>query len=184
MKKLLTIAIATIALCTHAEVPPFQTKTFEFVPAHPTNQVILYRIYLVQLPNLPGTTNFYGTTTSNRFTITNMLAMPQRVYVSSSNVWGEGDWSAPYEMPTKPAPPTDIKPISTTLIGVPLPGVVEGSVDLVNWTTRIRLTQPVDDKLSFTHTLLPGEQNMFWRAKAMPLAAKTPPLPAKAPPLP
>jgi hypothetical protein len=158
-----------------AEVPPFQSVTFEFVPASPTNQVQLYRIYTVNLPNFPGTTNFYGTTTSNRFTITNMLAAPQRVYVASSNVWGEGDMSAPYELPTRPAPPSGLRPITTSLV-VPLPGTIEGTTDLTNWTTRIGLSLPANNALTFTHTLRPAEPLMFWRAKAL-TAVNPPPLP-------
>lgn len=172
---LLLLLSVTAPLRLPAEVPPFQSVTFEFVPASPTNQVLLYRIYTVTLPNFPGTTNLYGTTTSNRFTITNMLAAPQRVYVASSNVWGEGDLSAPYEMPTRPAPPSSLRPITTSLV-VPLPGTIEGTTDLTNWNTRLGLSLPANNTLTFTHTLRPAEPLTFWRAKVL-TAVNPPPLP-------
>lgn len=177
MKKYLTI-IATIlcALQLRAEVPPFQTKTFEFVHASPTNQVILYRIYTVSLPNLPGTTNFWGTTTSNRFTITNMLAEPVRVYVSSSNVWGEGNWSVPYEMPTRPAAPTELKPISSTIKTV-VPGIIEISTDLVNYNERMSFTAVVNGEQTITYKHFPNEPALFYKTKGLPPSARPPALP-------
>lgn len=180
--RLLFLCALILRSCSpaYAEVPPFQTRTFEFVPPSLTNQIILYRIYTVALPNFPGSTNFVGTTVSNRFTITNMLAAPQRVYVTSSNVWGEGNPCPAYEMPTVPVAPSDLKPISTSLV-VPLPGLIEGSVDLENWDTRLRLTAPdTNNAVTLTHTLRPNEPLMFWRSKSLAsLAAKLPPLPGK-----
>lgn len=176
---LLLCAFAPLRL--PAEVPPFQTKTFEFVPPSATNQIILFRIYTVSLPNFPGTTNFIGTTTSNRFAITNLLAAPVRVYVASSNVWGEGDWCIPYEMPTRPAPPTELKPVSTRIL-VPFPGIMEGSFDLALWHERMTFRSADGQSVSniniwISHTTAPESAQMFWRAKTLPAAVKPPPLP-------
>jgi len=175
MKSILAILLLS-SLIIRAEVPPFQTKTFEFVHSSPTNQIILYKVYTVNLPALPGTTNFLFTTTSNRFTITNMLAVPQRIYVSGSNVWGEGDWSVPYEMPTRPAAPTELKPISSTIKTV-VPGIIEISTDLVNYNERMSFSSIVNGEQTITYKHFPNEPALFYKTKGLPPSARPPALP-------
>ncbi len=175
MKKLIAVVLLS-CLSAFAEVPPFQTKTFEFVPPGATNQIILFKVYVVSLPALPGTTNFLFTTTSNRFTITNMLPVPQRVYVTSSNVWGESDFSIPYEMPTRPAAPTEIKPISST-IKVLVPGSIEVSTDLVNFEEKFFLSTLVEGEQLLTYKHSPNEQAKFFRSKGLPPSYRPPALP-------
>jgi hypothetical protein len=175
MKKLIAVLLLS-CISVLAEVPPFQTKTFEFVPPGISSQVILYKVYVVNLPALPGTTNFLFTTTSNRFTITNMLPVPQRVYVTSSNVWGESDFSVPYEMPSKPLPPTDIKPISTS-IKTYIPGIIEVSTDLSKYNEAYYLSSVVDNEQTVTIKHQPNEPAKFFKSKRLSTGFLPPPFP-------
>jgi hypothetical protein len=174
MKSILLLFLSSFLACK-AEIPPFQTKTFEFDLPAATNQAILYKVYLVAVPPLPFTTNLVTVTTSNRFTITNLLAIPQRVYITTSNVWGEGNFSVPYEFPTSPQAPSNIKPIST-ILRIPLNGLVESTTDLVNYTEQWKFYSPTNGTQIVHYKHYPGEPFRFFRSSALP-ASVSPPFP-------
>lgn len=176
MKAILPILtiLLTPAIWSLAEVPPFQTKTFEFQEVSPTNQVIAYRVYTVTFPVTTTSTNYLYSTTSNRFTITNMLAVPQKMFVTTSNLWGESDPCVPYLMPIKPTPVSNLQPITTEL-RVPLPGLVETTTDLVNYNEHWNFFLPTTNGVQvvrYRHT--PNEEHKFFRTRPVPPGISAP----------
>lgn len=155
-----------------AVVPPFQNVTLTWDAPSATNQILGYRFYLID--GVTGATNYVGQSVTNRFTLTNVTATPQRWFVTTTNAGRESDPC--FMEPFKPDPPTDLRPVSTTLMGVPLPGTIEGSTDLATWDTRLRLSAPASNTITLTHTLRPAEPLMFWRARSI-TAVTPPPLP-------
>lgn len=151
-----------------AVVPPVQNVTLAWDTQTATN--LVYRVYEISGP----ITNLLATTTNITTTLTNVLAAPHRWFVTASNIWGESDPSQPLVVPGAPQPPANLKPVSTTLV-VPLPGIIEGSKDLSDWTTKVRLASHAEG-VSLTQIIQPTEAMMFWRQKSL-TALKPPPFP-------
>ncbi len=166
--RLLPILVLLPCLNLLAVVPPVQNVTLAWDNQAATN--LVYRIYEVSGP----ITNLLATTTNITATLTNVLAAPHRWFVTASNMWGESNPSEPLVVPGAPIPPSNLKPVSTTLV-VPLPGIIEGSKDLSDWSTKLRLASHVDG-VSLTQIIQPSERMMFWRQKPM-VAAAPPPFP-------
>ena len=136
MRVALAIWLISLALC-HAVVPPVQSVTLTWDSQVASN--LTYRVYENGV-----ITNVIATTTNLSVTISNVLAATHRWTVTASNIWGESDASLPLIVPGAPVPPMNLKPISTTMIGVPVPCIVETSADLERWAQKYRLaTHPV-----------------------------------------
>lgn len=167
-----TAASLSLLACLNllAVVPPVQNVTLAWDTQAATN--LVYRVYEISGP----ITNLLATTTNITTTLTNVLAAPHRWFVTASNQWGESDGSVPLVVPAAPIPPTNLRPVSTTLV-VPLPGWVEGSKDLVDWSEKMRLASHPDG-VALTQTIQPTERMMFWRQRVI-AAAAPPPFPAR-----
>jgi hypothetical protein len=165
MRLALTILLASTIWCS-AVVPPVQSVTLAWDSQSASN--LVYRIYENGV-----TTNVIATTTNLSVTISNVLAAPHRWTVTASNMWGESDPSVPLIVPGAPVPPQNLKPISTTL-NVPVPGIIESTIDLTNWRTRYRIATH-SNGVMLTQFIEPTERMEFMRAKT--LTAVVPPLP-------
>jgi hypothetical protein len=165
MRVALTILLMSGIWCG-AVVPPVQNVTLAWDSQAASN--LTYRIYDNGI-----ITNVVAMTTNLSVTISNVLAAPHRWTVTASNMWGESDPSVPLIVPAAPVPPTNLKPISTTL-NVPVPGIIESTIDLASWRTRYRLATH-SNGVMLTQFIAPSEPMEFMRAKT--LTAVVPPLP-------
>ena len=165
MRSVLTILLL-LPICCSAVVPPTQTVTLAWDGQSASN--LTYRVYENGI-----ITNVIATTTNLSVTISNVIAAPHRWTVTASNMWGESDPSVPLVVPGAPMPPTNLKPISTTL-NVPVPGIIESTTDLANWRTRYRLATD-SNGVVLTQFIAPSERMEFMRAKSF--TAVVPPLP-------
>ncbi len=154
-----------------AVIPPFQNVTLSWSPvAIDTNFPIVFRVYEIGLVS----TNLVAMVTNAfQVTLTNVLTIPHRWTATASNYTGESDTSLPLVVPGSPQVPTNLKPVSTTLV-VPVPGLLEGSKDLEDWSTKLRLATHTDG-VSLTQVIPPDGQMMFFRSRT--IEARTPPLP-------
>lgn len=170
---LILFSLTLLAAVCRAVVPPFQTVSFawDYTNAHPS---IAFPITFHLYSYGGGQTNHIGQTTNTTISVTNVTPAVMRVFVTASNFWGESDASIPLVLPGPPSQPTNLRPVSTSLV-MPLPGLMEGSMDLVNWTEKLRATGG-GDTVTLTRTLLPTEPLMFWRGTPLTSAAP-PPLP-------
>ncbi len=131
-----------------------------------------YRFY-----DVTGTRVLVGTSATNRFTYPNWDVRGSRsVMVTATNMVFESDPSPTLVVPPAPASPQNLKPIPLSIVA-PVPGVLEISQDLVDWTQRIRLASgPSPTNVLLTWVKYPTEPMLFLRSKtAAPLI--TPPLP-------
>lgn len=169
MRTILSILLLLAGLDARAVVPPFQSVTLTWNAVSATNQVLGYRFYLID--GVTGATNYVGMTVSNRFTLTNVTATPQRWFVTTTN---PGNESVPCFMePFKPEPPELLKPVTTTFRFAP-PAILERSSDLSLWTERFRLFTPDSNGVQLvSQTITPTEPFMFYRLR--PVANLTPP---------
>jgi len=162
------IWLASAAWC-HAVVPPVQSVTLAWDDQAASN--LTYRVY-----DNGVITNLVATTTNLSVTLSNVLAAPHRWTVTASNMWGESDPSVPLVVPGAPTPPQNLKPISTTLHGVPVPGMVEESKDLQRWTMRYRIGKTTtNDGIELIEFIIPQQPFGFIRAKTF--SAQVPPMP-------
>lgn len=77
--------------------------------------------------------------TNRLFTVSNYVIGTSRQFaVTATNLWGESPESTPYVAPALEPAPVNLRPVSWFLVA-PVPGVVELSQDLTNWTERIRV---------------------------------------------
>lgn len=167
MRVALSIWMMSVAWCS-AVVPPVQNVTLAWDGQSASN--LTYRVYENGIITL-----LVATTTNLSVTLSNVLAAPHRWTVTASNLWGESDPSLPLIVPGAPVPPQNLKPVSTTLIGVPVPGIVQSSTDLVNWNLRFR-TATNGNALDLTEFINASQPMEFMRAKSF-TAATPPPLP-------
>lgn len=163
----ITILLASTMWC-RAVVPTIQNVTLAWDSV--TNATVeLYKLYEVSGP----VTNLLVATTNLTVTLTNVLAMPHKWFVTASNMWGESDPSNLLVVPGAPVPPTNLKPISTSLV-VPVPGLIEGTTDLEAWDAKLLFAgQP--GEITLTQTVQPKERLTFWRSRQW--TAARPPLP-------
>jgi len=131
---------------------------------------LVYRVY-----DNGVITNLVATTTNLSVTISNVLAAPHRWTVTASNLWGESDPSVPLIVPGAPIPPTNLKPVSTTLLNVPIPGMIETTADLLNWEKRLRFAGS-SNGVDVTQFVTPTQPMEFMRAKSFNVTVP-PPLP-------
>lgn len=173
MRTLLALlSILFAAFCSQAVVPPFQTVVITWDAVSATNQILGYRVYIID--GVSGATNYAGMSVSNRFTLTNVTATPQRWFVTTTN---PGNESLPCFMaPFKPEPPEILRPVSTTFRFAP-PAIVERSTDLALWNERFRIFAPgTNGEQLIAQTVNPDAPFMFYRARAVP-NLQPPPLP-------
>lgn len=156
------LQVAGLAL--HAEVPPFQSVTFEWDAPTNTAGPFTYRLYKVQ----DGVTNLVVTTTNTTGTVSNMTPTAFRVFVTAGNERGESDPSIPVVRPAFPQPPTKLKPVSTSFRVVP-PMSFEKTADLLSWEERFRLFRPDSNGVQVVmQTIQPGEPFTFYRVRPEP----------------
>lgn len=172
MRIFLFILLLLAGLEVRAVVPPFQTVVLTWDAVSATNQMLGYRFYLID--GVTGATNYVGMTVTNRFTLTNVTATPQRWFVTTTN---PGNESVPCFMaPFRPEPPEILKPVSTTFRFQP-PGIMERSSDLAFWNERFRLFNPDSNGMMVvSQTINPIEPFMFYRIRPA-LNLTPPPLP-------
>jgi hypothetical protein len=160
-------ALALLLLSAAAAFGQITNLTFTWNPAANAE---VYRFYDGNKLTL------LGSTTTNFFTVTNWNVTQSRtVSVTSSNEIGES------EADVKTVKPASGKPNGTRTVPLsivsPVPGVVEISQDLVDWTQRIRLapgTSPTN--VSLTWVQYPTEPMMFLRSR-LSLNLTAPPQP-------
>jgi len=117
-----------------------------------------------------------GVTSNLTFTVTNWSTSTSRtVSVTATNVIGDSEESA-LVVPPAPAKPQNLKPVPLSIL-MPVPGLIELSQDLVDWSQRIRIgTGSNSTSVRLSWTQYPKEPMMFIRPKAIP-PPTTPPLP-------
>jgi len=175
MKKYFFLLLTALTL--RAEIPPNQYRIFSFDPPSPTNRILAYRVYLTRLPPIPGSTNYLFTTTNNTFIVSNLLAIPQRVRVTASNVWGEEDVGANYDFPGPPQAATNLRSVENLIEFVP-PYIVESTKDLIVYDEYFTVGRPGTNGAIFIRfRQQPTEPFKFFRTRALPPSAKPPALP-------
>lgn len=130
-----------------------------------------YRFYEIQ-----GTNRIIlGTSAGTSFTVTNWNVSTSRtVSVTATNMIGESALHLPLVVPPAPAPVQNLKPVPLSIVS-PVPGVVEFSQDLVDWSQRVRLDSNAAS-VRLTWIQKPKEPMMFMRTRSVsPLLQ--PPLP-------
>lgn len=161
------ISVAS-TICCQAVAPPVQNVTLAWDSVTNTT-VEIYKLYEISGP----VTNLLATTTNLTITLTNVLAAPHRWFVTASNMWGESDPSNILVVPGAPLPPTNLKPISTSLV-IPIPGLIEGTTDLEVWDTKLLFAGQVGE-ITLTQTIQPKDRMTFWRSRQW--TAVRPPMP-------
>lgn len=130
-----------------------------------------YKFYEVQ-----GTNRLLllGTSLLNSFVVSNWNVSTSRtVTVTATNMIGETT-NAPYlTVPPSPTMPLNLKPIPLSIV-TPVPGVIELSHDLADWTERIRVSAGPTSAVMLTWIQYPKEPMLFLRLRP---PAIPPPLP-------
>lgn len=120
---------------------------------------------------------FLATMATNRFTVTNWdLSQPRTIGVSATNMVME---TSPTKLDVPPAPSgvQNLGPIPLSIV-TPVPGVLEISQDLVDWTERLKIglgNNPSNVNVTWVH--YPREPMTFMRTKTAAIPAAPPPLP-------
>lgn len=117
-----------------------------------------------------------GTTSTTNFTVTNWnTALPRTISVTASNEIGESTATVK-DVKAGTSTPVNLRTVPLSLV-TPVPGVIEISQNLVDWSQRIRLatgTGPTNVQLTWVQ--YPTDPVMFLRSKAQ-LSATSPPVP-------
>lgn len=172
VRTVLSIWLLLAGLEARAVVPPFSEVLIRWDAVSATNQILGYRVYIID--GVTGVTNYAGFTVSNRFTLTNITATPQRWFVTTTN---PGNESVPCFMsPFKPESPSNLTP-TTSVFKVTPPVSFERSTDLVNWHERFRLFKPDSNGVQIVmQTVTPDMPFAFYRLRPNPTPA-SPPMP-------
>lgn len=121
-----------------------------------------------------------GTTgeTNRYFVVSNFTLGSTRTFVvTATNLAGEGPESIPYVSPLPPTQATNLHPI-TASIETAVPGVIEISQDLQDWSQRLRLSQAAGSKVLVAWVQYPNEPLLFMRSKSVAARiSTTPPIP-------
>lgn len=151
-----TIASAQLTNITFRwDASPYATG-YRFYDSYGTNRVLL------------------GITTGLTFTVTNWSTSTSRtVSVTANNMILESDETV-LIVPPAPGAVQNLKPVPLSIVS-PVPGVIELSQDLADWTQRIRLAAGPTNSIQLTWVQYPKEPMMFMRQRAAPLLL--PPLP-------
>jgi len=122
-----------------------------------------------------------GTTSNLNFRVTNWnVSVPRTVSVTATNILGEST-NTVLTVPPAPLPVQNLKPVPLSIVS-PVPGLIELSSDLVDWSERIRLfTESNPAIVRVTWVQYPNEPMMFLRSRDV--SVPLPPMPsARAPP--
>jgi hypothetical protein len=176
MKPLIALMLSTVGLC--AQVTTNLPFTWDAGVAQPPGSHTGWKFY----EKVSGTRVLLGGTTgeTNRFfTVNNFVLGSFRTFVvTSTNMNGESAESVPFVSPVLPAPPTDLRPVTSTMVS-PVPGVIEISEDLVNWSQRIVLAQTLQpNSVNVQLVQYPRLPMLFMRLKA-PYTGTTIPIPTR-----
>lgn len=120
-----------------------------------------YRFYEVQ-----SNSNrvILGSTILPTFIVTNWNVSTSRtVTVTATNILGESTIAPPLTVPPAPAPVQNLKPIPLSIVTT-VPGVLELSQDLVDWTERIRVSSGSNSTVMVTWIQYPKEPLLFMRS--------------------
>lgn len=137
-----------------------------------------YRFYEVQ-----GTNRILlGMTAATTFTVSNWNVSTSRtVTVTATNMLGETLPAPSLVVPPSPKTPLNLKPIPLSIVS-PVPGVLELSTDLVDWSQRFRLALgPTSGAVQVTWIRYPTEPMVFMRSR-LSVPVSLPPLPTIRPP--
>lgn len=164
--------IAASTLWCRAEVPPFQSSVIQWDHVAASNNAIGYRVYIID--GLSGQTNYVGFTNGNRFIIENATTSPQRWFITTTNLGMESDPCFPNMF--KPSSPEVTRQISTTIKTV-VPGIVESSLDLQNFSESFRFNVPSNNSQTIIYKHYPNEPAKFFRTRVLPPSYQPPALP-------
>jgi len=155
-------AHAQLTNLSFAWFPSLYAEGYRFYGYNGTNRVFLALI-----------------TTTNRFTVTNWdLSQPRTVGVTATNMVGE-TLPAKLDVPPATTTPQQFGTIPLSIV-TPVPGVLEMSHDLVDWTERLKLGKgTTSSNVNLTWVQYPKEQVMFLRSKAAAIPAAPPLMPAQ-----
>ena len=122
---------------------------------------------------------FLAAMVTNRFTVTNWdLSQPRTVGVTATNMIGE---TAPAKLDVPPATttPQQFGTIPLSIV-TPVPGVLEMSHDLVDWTERLKLGKgTTSSNVNLTWVQYPTEPMTVLRSKSPAVPAAPPLMPAQ-----
>ncbi len=106
-----------------------------------------------------------STGTNVFFTVTNFVLGSSRTFaVTATNLTGESSESPAYVAPLIEPAPGNLRPVSFFLTS-PVPGVVELSQDLTNWTDRIRVRSASASSADIELVQAPRYPILFGRVK-------------------
>ncbi len=106
-----------------------------------------------------------STGTNVFFTVTNFVLGSSRTFaVTATNLTGESSESPAYVAPVIEPAPGNLRPVSFFLTS-PVPGVVELSQDLTNWTDRIRVRSASASSADIELVQAPRYPILFGRVK-------------------
>jgi len=131
-----------------------------------------YRFYSVQGTNR----TLLGTTSNLTFIVTNWNVSTSRTVVVSATNMLQETMSQTLTVPPAPASPQNLKPVPLSIVS-PVPGVLELSPNLVDWTQRFRLAAGSNPtNVLVTWFRYPTEPMMFMRTRTV-VSPLLPPLP-------
>jgi hypothetical protein len=156
-------ASAQITNITFMWDPSRDATSYRFYDGHGTNRVLL------------------GETLGLTFVVTNWnVSTGRTVSVTAVNMLGEST-NVSLSVPPAPAPVQNLKPVPLSLVS-PVPGVVEFSQDLADWSQRVRFSVGSNSSsVQLTWVQYPKEPLMFMRTRIIPQAV-LPPTPTTQPP--
>lgn len=130
-----------------------------------------YRFYDVQGTNR----TLLGSTSNLTFVVSNWnVTLPRTVAVTATNMLGEST-NTVLAVPPAATPPQNLKPVPLSIVS-PVPGVVEVSQDLVDWSQRIKLAAGPTNSIQLTWVKYPTEPMLFMRSRTLQ-TLRLPPLP-------
>ncbi len=172
MRILISLLLSTLGLC--AQVTTNLPFTWDAGVVQPPGSHTGWKFY----EKVGGSRTLLGFTTgeTNRFFVVNgfVIGSSRTFVVTSTNMNGESLESIPFVTPLVPVPPANLRP-ATSSITSPVPGVIEVSEDLVNWSQRIRLTQAVvPNSVDVQLVQYPRLPMLFMRSKSGPYTTTLP----------
>lgn len=178
MKFLNAIACLLLSTFTALAVPP-SILNVRLAWDAPGDQQAAYRLYEIFGTNrvfVLGTTNLSAVLSN-----VNVLAQ-HRWVVTATNIMGvESDPYPVLLVPTVATQPTNLHEESEDVVIQAEDFTLEGSLDLVNWKERIRITHPSNGVSVVSLTAMGDWPMYFWRAYQPPGWAKMPPVPLRNP---
>lgn len=148
----------SLTLPAAAVVPPVMDIRLECISRPAREQIIHYRFY----ERIGTNWLLLMASPTNVFWLTNVnVIVPHTYGVSSSNVLGEADISAPYVAPSDPRTPDNLGIVQMKLT-VPTNATIAGSSDLMTWQDKLTFTVR-GTNLDVRFKVWPGSPVQFWK---------------------